>query len=194
MTDELADMTELMHTRAEPPKREQRVKMLLDKYPGHIAWATDRGSFSGCRNIVFRYGLVEGLEAEDHARFKEEMKALKQDHDSPADLLNLYFSTRGNLLIVDKQSNATAIDVLVTTQLDAEDLAELQEHQRLNEDHMREWRAKRAQAREEEEAQVAEIKRLAEVGRKTETYNLVERLRKAEEEIIRLRSPNAIST
>lgn len=101
--------------------------------------------------------------------------------DAPAEeLMNLYFSTRANLLIVQMGYAEDEICALITTQLDEEDLEDFQEIQQLNQVALREARAKRAARHAEARKAVLEEKRLAEVGRKYEE-NLKNNLPKAKE-------------
>ncbi len=64
--------------------------------------------------------------------------------------------------------SADTITMLVTTQLDDEDLEEFQEASRHTEMHMREWRAQRAADKEKEAEKLRENMRLMEVGRNYE--------------------------
>lgn len=179
-------LPEVLADRPKGPSREQTTKMLLSKYPGHISWASDRANFSGCRVVTFYAGTATGLDPEDEALFKkqydEAFAPQKLAYRSSEAVLNLYFSTRANLLVVDmKPTFDDGIMCLVTTQLDEEDLEELQESQQFLEVHMRQWREARAERKQKESANVAEIHRLAAIGKKAEDHNLFEKLRKLEE-------------
>lgn len=220
MTEETAHFTstdpaEIHSTPPYRPTREQTLKTVQDKWPGHITIASDRASFSGCRIITFFSGGWTGLTPEDNDAFESqvfarvdelealhtaainslppEMKTIQDLDDSdlmltPAELMNLYFSTRANLLVLDwKINNEGAITVIVTTQLDAEDLEEMQEvNVRVNLE-MREWREKRAKEKAERQAEAMEERRLIEVGRTAETYNLAGRVRELETELAEAR-------
>jgi hypothetical protein len=171
MSDELAkyDPAELLAGQPKYPRREDTMKSVMDKFPGHITWASDRGSFSGNRVVTFMAGGAQGLEQEDAAIFIEQMKLAGLDiESSPEDVMNLYFSKRANLLVVDLTVSETTLTVLMTTQLDDDDLAELNERQVAVEIHMREWREKRAEAKAQEGLQIKENARLMEVGRNYE--------------------------
>lgn len=191
MSETETAMTELMADKPKGPSREQTTKMLLDKYPGHISWASDRANFSGCRVVTFYAANAEGLEESDAALFAEQWSAKYGDPDdaedastsSPEDAMNLYFSTRANLLVVNMVVNTYGITCLITTQLDDEDLEELQESQQFLEVHMRKWREDRAKRREAEATSVAEIRRLAAIGKKVEEHNLLNKLRELEEKL-----------
>lgn len=202
MTEETAHFTstdpaEIHSTPPYRPTREQTLKTVQDKWPGHITIASDRASFSGCRVISFKdYGAM-GLETEDAHLFNEQMTELLQGGIDegienpmldPADQMNLYFSKRTNLLVLDwKITNEGEITAIITTQLDAEDLEEMREvNTRVNLE-MREWREKRAKEKAERQAEAMEERRLIEVGRTAETYNLAGRVRELEAELAELR-------
>lgn len=178
-------LPEVLADRPKGPSREQTTKMLLSKYPGHISWASDRANFSGCRVVTFLGGFADGLDPEDEALFKKQFLEAHGDpskkYVSPEATMNLYFSTRANLLMVDMKPSTAGLTCLVTTQLDEEDLEELQESQQFLEVHMRQWREARAERKLKESANVAEIHRLAAIGKKAEDHNLFEKLRKLEE-------------
>lgn len=178
------------------PAREETRKTVYDKRPGHISWASDRANFSGCRIITFTGSsstppyCASGLEAEDAARFAVEVdeyleKVFEQEDEGPigpADLANLYFSKRANLLTLHMMHAPDELIFVITSQLDDDDLEEFEEVQRRVNLEMREWREKREQLRQaEQEKQLAE-KKLAEIGRKAQEYNLFEKLRKLEAE------------
>jgi hypothetical protein len=178
-TDEAA--TEYLADKLKAPERERRTKMLMDKYPGHITWASDRANFSGCRLIRFSDDGVTGLEEEDAKLFEEELAEV--DVGSAEAAANLYFSTRANLMVVDTKITDGAISMLVTTQLDDDDLEELQETQTRIQLGMREWREKRDEEREKERLRLADERRLIEVGRKAEEYGWVKKIRELEEKL-----------
>ncbi len=164
------------------PTREQKTKMLMDKYPGHISWASDRANFSGCRLIRFGHDGATGLEKEDDEAFAQQLDAEFGENytPSPETCANLYFSKRANLLVVDTKIDPAGIVMLVTTQLDDDDLEELQETQKRIQLDMREWREQRNAEKQKEIEARAEERRLIEVGRKAEEFNVFERLRKLE--------------
>ncbi len=161
------DPAEILAGQPKYPRREDTEKSVMDKFPGHITWATDRGSFSGNRVVTFVAGGAQGLEQEDEMLYIEQCRAagLLDGEAAPEALMNLYFSKRANLLVVDMAVSETTITVLMTTQLDDEDLEELNERQTAVEVHMREWREARAQRKATAAAAVLEEKRLADVGR-----------------------------
>jgi len=180
-------LPEVLADKPKGPSREQTTKMLLSKYPGHISWASDRANFSGCRVVSFYSGTVNGLDPDDETLFRRqhsEAFTAQGAYRSPEATMNLYFSTRANLLVVDMKptfDDGIGIMCLVTTQLDEEDLEELQESQQFLEVHMRQWREARAERKTRDAANVAEIHRLAAIGKKAEEHNLFEKLRKLEE-------------
>lgn len=188
MTDEASKFTstdpaEILSSAPHRPTREQTVKTVQDKWPGHITLASDRASFSGCRIVTFAPSGAYGLTDEDVAVFAQE-RAKTVCHNAEA-MMNLYFSTRANLLMLDWKlgPEVDTITVVITTQLDAEDLEEMQEvNVRVNLE-MREWREKRAKEKAERQAEALEERRLIEVGRTAETYNLAGRVRELEAEL-----------
>lgn len=180
--DELGNPAEVF---AELPKggtREQVVKTMMDKMPGHIALATDRANFPGCRLVFFSHEAVSGLEGDDYAKFQDECGGDFSDL-GPVELVNEYFSRRANLLMLQMSINDGGITVLLTTQMDDEDIEEFQEGQRFMAEHMREYRAKKAKQLEEQKAVIEENKKLLALGKKVKDHNLLGKLKQQEEEI-----------
>lgn len=159
-------------------------KTLYDRRPGHINLASDRANFAGCRMVTFTGDEVVGLEPADMQTFSDQLEEAfraGKDVDDAAEVMNLYFSTRANLLVLNVFSGANGgIHVLITNQLDAEDLEEFQEVQQRVNLEMREWREKRDLKLAADIELAGEQKRLAAVGKKAETYNLFEKIRKLE--------------
>lgn len=187
---EIVNATELLSTMPHRPKREQTLKTVMDKWPGHITVANDRASFSGCRIIEFQNtGTVAGLEVDDAAVYYDQLEDVSAAEVGwgPADYMNLYFSHRANLLCIDWKPTDTGILCIVTTQLDDEDLEEFQEAQVRVNLEMRDWRERKAKEREAAEADAREQRRLAAVGKNAETYNLAGRIRELEAELSELR-------
>jgi hypothetical protein len=184
MTD--LNPSEVLSDQPHAPTREQTQKTVMDKYPGHISWATDRANFAGCRAISFGTGTWSGLEGKDEDKFLEQVtdmtlkwytqfeKETEKEANgdeyaaSPEELLNLYFSTRANLLIVQMGYVDGEIKCLITTQLDDEDLEDFKEMQEVAQVQMRASRERRAEERKKVMADERETQRLAEVGRKYE--------------------------
>lgn len=174
------------------PTREDTRKTVYDKRPGHISWASDRASFGGCRVISFIGGHELdsgsfGLEDHDAAKFNNDMRALRESLDedqyvSAEALANLYFSKRANLLVLHMTENANKITFIITSQLDDDDMEEFQEVQRRVNLEMREWREKREEERRLDREKVMAERKLIEVGKKAQEYNLFEKLRKLEAE------------
>lgn len=175
----MSDPAEVLASQPVHPKREETTKSLMDKYPGHIVLASDRASFSGCRLIRFHEFGALGLESDDEAIFAAQCREagiqlgeegmVKDGAPFGAEgLANLYFSKRGNLLVVNQMVDDGELVLFITTQLDDEDLEELQEVQTRVQIGMREWREKRQAAREEAAAAIREERRLIEVGRNYE--------------------------
>lgn len=182
-----ANPSEILTDHPRAPSREQTLKRVQDKYPGHIAWASDRANFSGCRAIRFTSTGPRGLTPADAKQFREELVAYEGDNDvelnTAEDYANLYFSTRANLLVVERTLTEDSIGMLITTQLDADDLEEFQEVTKRVELDMREWRAKRAEQRASEEAARKDEARLADIGRTVEKHNLIGKLRELEAKV-----------
>ena len=87
------------------------------------------------------------------------------------------------LLVLDAKPGNSGITCIISTQLDDDDLEELQESQQFLEVHMRKWREERAKRKEAEATSVAEIRRLAAIGKKVEEHNLLNKLRELEEKL-----------
>lgn len=187
MTETNVGPEEVLSQTPKYPTREQTLKTVQDKYPGHITWATDRGSFSGGREIYFGYDGVLGLEAEDAEVFEKQV-AEDGTPNSPQALANLYFSKRANLLVVDRQVTNGGISYIITTQLDDDDLEEFEEVQKRVQLEMREWRERKAQDKEAAMAEAKEERRLIEVGRKAETYSVFKKNRELEEALAEARA------
>lgn len=189
--NEVAASVETLSDQAQGPTREQTQKTLMDKYPGHISWATDRANFSGCRMIEFRNHDVVGLERADAERFIAEIQSARDPERAfpleAVEVMNLYFSTRANLLIIDLNVTVTGIVCLITTQLDDEDLQMMEDVRQLNQVAMREIQIKRDAAREARRAQEKEDKRLLAWAKQAEAHNLAGRLRELEQENAQLR-------
>lgn len=163
------------------PDREQTRKTLYDRRPGHINLASDRANFAGCRYITFSEWGPSGLEEADAKQFAAEVDALSNDREyTREDYINLYFSHRANLLVLEMHTIDDEVGMLITNQLDDEDMEEFQEVQQRVNLEMREWREKRAERAKADEELARENKRLIEVGKRAETYNWAERLRKLE--------------
>lgn len=179
------DPSELVAVQPSYPTREQTQKTVQDKYPGHIAWATDRASFSGCRMLTFTPEGVAGLEEKDGEVFEKECAG--KILPSPAAWINQYFSTRANLLVLNMAVNDYGIHLLVTTQLDAEDLEELEEVQRRVQLDMREWRERKAEEREKAEDEIRENQRLIALAKQWEAHNLPGKVKELEAKLAELR-------
>jgi hypothetical protein len=184
------------------PVREETNKTVYDRRPGHINWASDRASFSGCRVISFTGGnhappfQALGLEKQDLERYNEELdayiNALEGDEFvSAADVANLYFSKRANLLVLHMEVHADEVTFIITSQLDDDDLEEFQEVQRRVNLEMREWREEREKLRAADREKAQADRKLIELGKKAQEHNLFEKLRKLEAEVERLKKGGA---
>ncbi|MFT3866824.1 MAG: hypothetical protein QM729_21385 [Solirubrobacterales bacterium] len=223
MSDELLnfDPTELLTASTRHVGREIAAqKTLMDRYPGHIVTATDKGSFNGVRQLLFTPdGIVgESLDPEAQARLLLTEKTVLdnmakldlQTAPTAVDYLNQYFADRGNLLLLDTQpirlpvtysassdeqsgdladmgpADTLGILAKVTIFLDADDLEELEQVQRMVNEKMREFREQRAK----DEADIAEEQakdgKFAEIGRKVVDHNLFGKLKEQAKEIKKL--------
>lgn len=183
MTDETEvpklDPAEVHSERPKGPKREAGLRSVYEKFPGHISMASDRANFSGCRFVEFRPEGPYGLEKEDEEAYFEDEAV--DEFEFAVQHANAYFARRANLLCLERTPVGNGgILCTITTQLDSEDLEEFQEVSRRVQLEMQPWREARAQAREIDNKVRLENARLLEVGRKAETYNLFEKLRKYE--------------
>lgn len=176
-----------------PKKRD----LVLNR-PGNINYAGDRGSFPGCRLIEFTgYGDVKGLEAADEAKFNEQRAAegILGNKPTASTLVNLYFKHRGNMLTVNMTIDASgAVWVLVTNQLEGEELEAFHEVSNKTSQWMEEFRERRAAEKEKQEEalrkQEAERAELVELGRKEKAGNFIARARDAEEKLEKLSKEN----
>lgn len=171
------------------PGREVAVRTVMDKYPGHISWVTDRGNISGCRCLSFQMGNVVGLTDEDALRLINELdeKGLDIDNMEPADLMNAYFSTRANLIVVNLTVDCGNIHCVISTQLDNEDLEDFMEARQAMQVAMREIQERKERLRAAQAAKLANDRRLQEVGRRAEEHNLSGRVQQLEDENKKLR-------
>lgn len=116
----------------------------MNKGPGHINVAHERGYFVGCKVFTF---------------------------DS-ADALNDFFTENKTLLCVDIYEAWGKLAVLVHRVIEAEEMAQYQEFSKQVDSKMQEWKAKQAEVAQAEDVrkakELAELKRLAEVGKNYE--------------------------
>lgn len=125
--------------------------MVID-YPGVANVRVGNVSIPGNRIIVFGPGVAEGLHPDDYDELRDQAGDNIRDCSS-ADLFNLYFLHRANLIITDwKMDVGGNIAVMITTQLDKEQVDDMTEVQQVVNDEM----AKRRQAREDEKAKAEE--------------------------------------
>lgn len=113
----------------------------LNKGPGHINVAHERGYFVGCK--VFEF-------------------------DS-ADAVNKFFEENKTLLCVDIYEAFGKLAVLVHRVIEPEEMQQYQEFSRQVDSKMQEWKAQAAKAAQAEDVrkvkEQAELRRLAEVGK-----------------------------
>lgn len=195
----IPETTELLATRI-PRKRE-----LVLKRPGNINFVGDKGSFPGARLISFESTSTSegkpvhafGLEEEDLLKFRDQVEdERKVTEVGPADfrpeeLVNLYFKHRANLLVLHVEHTLSSVRVLFTNQLEDDEIDEFQEASKFLEDHMQAYREKKA-AKQREAATAkaeaeAELKELAELGRKEREFNFIAQVRELKEELEKVR-------
>jgi hypothetical protein len=124
---------------------------LVIDYPGVANVRVGNVSIPGNRALVFTDGGLEGAHPDDFDELVDQAGGGMLGH-SAADLFNLYFLHRGNLIITDWKLDGTSIAVMITTQLDKEQLDDMGVVQEVVNTEM----AKRRQAREDEKAQAEE--------------------------------------
>lgn len=116
----------------------------LNKGPGHINVAHERGYFVGCKVFTFE----------------------------SAEELNKFFEENKTLLCVDIYEAWGKLAVLTHRVIEAEEMAQYQEFSRQVDAKMQEWKQKQAEASQAEAVRAAkeqaELKRLAEVGKNYE--------------------------
>jgi hypothetical protein len=158
--------------------------------PGNINVAGDRGNYPGCRAICFGGGVdVKGLEKEDYDKFLLQMQEAGAFRDgSPEFSANLYFKHRANMLTVSESADSNGqLHYLVTNQLEDVELEDFMDFSREWEAHSAERKEAR-QLRKREEAEAAqkkdaEIRALAEIGKKVRDHNMLEKFKQQEEEL-----------
>lgn len=124
--------------------------MVID-YPGVANVRVGNVSIPGNRALVFVNGGVEGAHPDDADELLDQAGGNFVNH-SAAELFNLYFLHRANLIITDWKLDGENIAVMITTQLDKEQVDDMTEVQQVVNDEM----AKRRQAREDEKAKAEE--------------------------------------
>lgn len=116
----------------------------MNKGPGHINVAHERGYFVGCKVFTF---------------------------DS-ADALNAFFEENKTLLCVDIYEAWGKLAVLVHRVIEQEEMAQYQEFSKQVDSMMQKWKEKQAESKLADDARAAaeakELKRLAEVGKNYE--------------------------
>jgi hypothetical protein len=116
----------------------------MNKGPGHINVAHERGYFVGCKVFTF----------------------------DNAEALNEFFAENKTLLCVDIYEAWGKLAVLVHRVIEAEEMAQYQEFSKQVDAKMQEWKQKQAEASQAEDIrkakEQAELKRLAEVGKNYE--------------------------
>jgi len=166
-------------------------EMVLNR-PGNINWAGERGAFPGCRLVEFTSDGAYGLSDEDATTLVAQSGSMRRD---AASLANLYFKHRANLLVVNTWvDSGGSFWVLITNQMEGDELDDFQEYSRFVSEHMEEYRTKRdlrkRKVDEDKLAQEADDKALIELGKKEKAGNFVKRARDAEEEIERVKKEN----
>lgn len=177
------------------PKRREFV---LER-PGNINFALPGGSYPGSRLVVFTDYDVLGLELEDYNKMREQVQTEfggtlgNSTLDcTPADLLNLYFKNRANLLTVMVAPNFDgSLTVVFTNHLEGKKLEQFQRYQHVVAEQMKkaeeEDEAREAKANEAAIAEAERQKKLVALGEKVEKLDLINKLRKLDDEMTELR-------
>jgi hypothetical protein len=190
MSDVSIDPT---HAAGVPPEQ-RTARKLFDKAPGHIAAVMRNGATAqGARLVRFSSRCVPiGLEGADEDDYRE---CGKWDGMYTEDIVNDYFSRRGNLIALEMwpASDGTGdILALIGTTFDESDMEEWEEIQRVVDREMKKYRE--AKANEKAKAELAakeaekQVQLDAEVGRKVREHNLLGKLRELEAEVQRLKA------
>lgn len=179
-----------------PPVQQHVARKLFDKAPGHIAAIMRNGATAqGARLIRFgQFAVPSGLEIEDEKDYR-----IHGDYKdaSAEEVMNDYFSRRGNLILLEMwpiNDSTGDIVALVGTTFDEQDLEEWEEIQRVVEREMKKYRDnkenEKAKAELASKAAAEQQRADAEVGRKVREHNLLGKLRELEDEMVKLRAEN----
>ena len=110
------------------------------------------------------------------------------------DIINDYFSRRGNLIVLEmwpSPDNSGDVWALVGTTFDESDMEEWEEIQRVIDREMKKYRDNKANEKAKAELAAKEadkqLKADAEVGKKVREHNLLGKLRDLEDEVQRLK-------
>jgi len=196
MTEELVgtDPSNALTVGRQSPQRPQKYKALFKNALGEITYASPRGlNAFGCAVVQFIDGdppeglddreigvLAEqcGIEADDI--FEAEDVYAMGVWPSAAEQLNTFFAHRANILLVEVSFSPESISCLVGLMFDGEDLDELEEFQRITDQHMREYRERKAEAKEaaekSEKDAAEQLQADAELGKKAREHNLIGKL------------------
>jgi hypothetical protein len=203
MTDELIgiDPSNALPTGHIPPQKErpQKYKALFKNALGEITYASPRGlNAFGCAVVQFIDGdPPEGLEDREIGVLAEQCGIDADDlflsdeaagddvyrmgvWPSAAEQMNLFFAHRANILLVEVSFGKDSISCLMGLMFDGEDLDELEAFQRITDQHMREYRERKAEAKEaaekSEKDAAEQLHADAELGKKAREHNLVGKL------------------
>lgn len=165
-----------------------KARKAMSNWPGLVSVAGERGYYPGCRALTFheKPSYTEGLTEEEYAEWLKEWDT--EVHDSgPAAQVNKFFEKYGNLTIVQLDvDDAGKWHMLVTTQLEKEELEDMQAAAEILDREMQKRRQEREEAMEEvkkqEREEAAENARLIALGKKAEEHNLLAKLKELAEQ------------
>lgn len=157
--------------------------MIID-YPGVANVRVGNVTIPGNRAIKFGQGYVAGLAKEDLEDLQKQ--AGEAFRTAPAEyLFNLYFLHRANLIITDWRATDECVTVMITTQLEREQVDDLSLVQQVVDSEMSKLRQQREEEREKEaEKQVTlekETARLLALAQKAEKQGWENRITELEE-------------
>jgi hypothetical protein len=167
-----------------------KVRQALMNAPGLVNISGERGYYPGCRAIILTEGHVpSGMREGELQKLKERLGA---GWPSPAVQLNAFFECFGNMTLVSWQVDlGGSYHIFVTTQLEREDLEDLQWAGEQMERLIGEHKAEREKAKADEarlaDEKAADERALIELGRKAREHNLLDRLRELAEDNQKLR-------
>lgn len=183
MLPEDHDPASVVHLKQRLPQN----RRLIINRPGHINVATDKGNYPGCRLAFFHHeGFVEGLMPEDKTALEQQVRESGLNYPvSVPDMVNLYFSHRANLLVVDIIPTQDGLWVEWTNQLEGNTVSlftkfsqawSAVEQAIMDRDAEEKEAELKAQADKE-----AEEKALITLGKNVRDQNLIQKLREASE-------------
>lgn len=180
-----------------PSTRLSKKRDFIIERPGNINYAAPGGSYPGSRVVVFGQGYVEGLDDADRVKLSEQRKEVGRDEmqETAADLCNLYFMHRANLLTTAVIPGFDgSLTVLFTNHLEGKKLAYFQKYSSLMAETMEKFEAEEevriAKEADMVKASNAERDAMIELGKKCKDHNLLGKLKELGEEVEKLKKEN----